>query len=545
MEMSSPDEAPVLVLGGGLVGLSAALFLGWRGVPTVLVERHAGSSPHPRAIGYTPRTLELLRAVGLADRVPQAPADFELRRARVESLAGTWFEETPWTPPSSEAPKVERSPCLGAAIAQDRLEPILRERARELGADIRLSTELVDWAQDTTGITARLKRRDGTQSSLRASYMIAADGHDSGVRSKLGIACRGRGHIRTLRSVLFRAPLESYLESGVSQFSIDGPQLRGFLTTYQDGRWVLMVSDDVPADDDALREQIQRAIGRDDLPIELVTTGLWVMSASIADRFGSGRVFLAGDAAHTLPPARGGYGANTGIEDAHNLAWKLAAVLSGTSRSELLETYDAERRPIAWLRHDQIFAREDYRETAEGAARGVEILDDDAIEFGQLYRSGAVLGVDATLPAARRPEDWAGQPGTRAPHVWVRRDGERISTLDLLQRSFVLLTADARWRVATQLARERTGIDVECIALGADIEADPPRALLDALGIEPSGASLVRPDGYIAWRATELPVDAGEALLDALQAVAFATSAAPPRTYESAASERRSPPMPR
>ena len=141
------DSTPVLIVGGGLVGLSAAVFLSWRGVPTVLVERHPGSSPHPRAIGYTPRTMELYRAVGLGPQIPQAPPNFRLRRAKVESLAGKWFDESPWTPKDQPTPSVEYSPCNGAAIAQDRLEPILRDKAIELGADVRLNTELLRFEQ--------------------------------------------------------------------------------------------------------------------------------------------------------------------------------------------------------------------------------------------------------------------------------------------------------------------------------------------------------------------------------------------------------------
>src|SRR5262249_48332962 len=155
----------------------------------------------------------------------------------------------------------------------------------------------------------------------------------------------GRGHMRTLRSVLFRAPLEDYLQKGVSQFEIDQPDLKAFLTTYGDGRWVLMFSDDKERDEQTLRALVNQAIGRSGLQVELITTGRWELSALIADRFAENRVFLAGDAAHTLPPNRGGFGANTGIEDAHNLAWKLAAVLSGESTPRLLDTYDAERRP--------------------------------------------------------------------------------------------------------------------------------------------------------------------------------------------------------
>ncbi len=511
------QSTAVIVVGGGLVGSSAAVFLAWRGVPTVVVERHLGSSPHPRAIGYTPRTMELYRAVGLSPRIPQVPAGFRLRRGRVESLAGKWFEEeAPWTPDDGEAPAIECSPCTGAAIAQDRLEPILRDHAVALGADVRLGTEVVGIEQDAGGVTASLRERDGREYAVRAAYLVAADGHRSPIREALGIGRTGRGHMRTVRSVLFRAPLEEYLRAGVRQFTIEQPGFEGFLTTYGDGRWVLMFSDDEDRDEATLRAMVSRAIGRSDLAIEIVTTGRWELSALIADRFASGRVFLAGDAAHTLPPNRGGYGANTGIEDAHNLAWKLSQVVSGASGPRLLDTYDAERRPIAWLRHHQIFARPDYSAHAGGAAADAPILDDDAMELGQLYRSNAVLGAGDGLPPAMRPDAWAGQPGTRAPHAWVSRGGDRVSTLDLFQRGWVLLAEDERWRPAVAQAAERLGVALEIVCVGVDVRTSDPEGLRRAFGLEAEGASLVRPDGYVAWRSIGLPEDPPRALTDAL-----------------------------
>ncbi|WP_233261673.1 FAD-dependent oxidoreductase [Vitiosangium sp. GDMCC 1.1324] len=513
----------MLVIGGGLVGLSASVFLAWRGVPTVLVERHPGSSPHPRAIGYTPRTMELYRAVGLGPRIPQSPPGFRLRRARVESLAGKWFEEYPWTPEDQHAPTIDYSPCTGAAVAQDRLEPILREKAVALGADIRLETELIRFEQDVDGVTAWLRERNGREYVMRAAYLVAADGHRSPIRESLGIGRTGRGHMRTVRSVLFRAPLEEYLREGITQFQIEQPGLSAFLTTYGDGRWVLIFSDDEERDEDTLRAMVSKAIGRSDLEVELITTGRWELSALIADRFASGRVFLAGDAAHTLPPSRGGYGANTGIEDAHNLAWKLSAVLSGASTPQLLDTYDAERRPIAWLRHQQIFARADYKADAAGTSEGVRIIDDAAMELGQLYRSTAVLDAGDGLPPALRPEQWAGQPGTRAPHAWVSKGNERLSTLDLFQRAWVLLAEDERWFPAVTQAAEQLGLEVESLRIGIDVRPSDPEAFRRAFGLGMGGASLVRPDGYVAWRSIDLPADPLRALTNALGRVSSAT----------------------
>lgn len=524
MAAMAASSTSVLVVGGSLVGLSAAVFLAWRGVPTVLVETHVGSHAHPRAMGYTPRTMELFRTVGLAPQIPEVPRTFRLRRCKIESLAGAWFEASDWTPanPGAAPPEPAATPPMdysrhtGAAIAQDLLEPLLRGRARALGADLRLGTELLRFEQDADGVTAWLREHTGREYSLRAAYLIAADGSRSAVREALAIGRKGPGHLRTMRSVLFRAPLEDYLERGFSQFEIEQPDCQAFLTTYGDGRWVLMFMDDVVRDETALRAAVQKAIGRSDRPIEIITTGRWELSALVTNQFASGRVFLAGDAAHTLPPTRGGFGANTGIHDVHNLAWKLAAVLARASTPQLLETYEAERHPVAWTRLEQTFARPDYARHATGVAEGVAILDDQAMEFGQLYRSTAVLGAGPELPPAARPDAWAGQPGTRAPHLWVERAGERLSTLDLFERGWVLLAEDERWGDAAAATSATLGICVESLRVGVDLLLTNAVSFRQAFGVGPGGATLIRPDGVIAWRSVELVLDPTRTLSEAL-----------------------------
>ena len=218
----------------------------------------------------------------------------------MESLAGTWFEESAWTPEEHDGPAVEYSPCSGAAIAQDRLETILRDEVRRSARTSAWGHRSSAFEQDAAGVTATLREPNGRESTLRADYMIAADGNRSSVRDALGIARKGRGHMRTVRSVLFRAPLDAYLEKGISQFEIDQPDLKAFLTTYRDGRWVLMFTDDAERDEPSLITAVQKAIGRTDLDIEIITTGRWELTGLVADRFSSGRAFLAGDAAHTL-----------------------------------------------------------------------------------------------------------------------------------------------------------------------------------------------------------------------------------------------------
>lgn len=511
------EEVPVLVVGGSLVGLSAAVFLASHGAPVTLVDKHAASSAHPRAIGYTTRTLEIFRAAGI--ELPSTTQGHgPPRRARVDSLAGTWFAEYSWTANATE-PRYEYSPERATAIAQDRLEPILRDRAVELGADLRLGTALTDLAQDDDGVSVALQPRDGTGYRLRARYVIAADGADSPIRDALGIGRSGRGLLSTQRSILFRAPIDHYLDNGVVQFEIEQPCLTAFLTTYSDGRWVLMLSDDVDRDSDEQQAVIRQAVGLPGLPVELLTTGRWELAALIADHFGAGRVFLAGDAAHQLPPNRGGYGANTGIEDVHNLAWKLAAVLRGEAAPKLLDSYDDERRPIAWLRHDQLFARADYKAHLDASAPDdVDVIDDIAMELGQLYRSAAALGAADQLPPAQRPDQWAGQPGTRAPHLALRGT---TSTLDLFGRGWVLLSQNNGW--ADAVARQ-SGIDLTSVQIDTS-EVLGPTTLQDAYGISAGGASLVRPDGYIAARWTTMPADPSAELTHALRRVAAVNQA--------------------
>lgn len=319
-----------------------------------------------------------------------------------------------------------------------------------------------------------------------------------------------------MRSILFHAPLEEYLKSGVQQFEINQPDLKAFLTTYNDGRWVLMFTDDKERDEAAQRAAIYKAIGRTDIDIEIITTGRWELDAKIADTISSGRVFIAGDAAHTLPPTREGFGANTGIQDAHNLAWKLSAVLSGKSTPQLLETYSAERQPVAWLRHQQTFARPDYAKFATEETKNLPIIDDAAMEFGQLYRSDAVIGAAEELPEALRPDEWHGQPGTRAPHLWVTKDGNRVSTLDYLQRGWVLFAKNEKWREPAIEAGKQLNLPLEYVQIGTDLVPEDKNAFLTAFGIEETGATLIRPDGFIAWRSANLPNEPFSALTTAL-----------------------------
>ncbi|KAJ5925172.1 hypothetical protein N7454_007811 [Penicillium verhagenii] len=527
-----PHDTPehVIVVGASLVGLSAALCLASHHVPTIVIEKHASISKHPRAIGFTPRTMEIYQKVGIENNDP-APDDFVLERAHVESVAGQWHDNSSWSDterkPKSEghsaknpAPKTEYSAARGYAKAQDKLESILEARALELGADIRRQHKLLNVEQDHTGVVVTVGDAKGETSQIRGSYLIAADGNRSTVRELLQIPRQGRGFMQTIQSVLFQADLQDWTK-GIVQFDIEQPDLKAFLASYSDGRWALMFKDQIKRDDEALRAAIYQAIGRNDFPVEIITTASWDLTALVADKFQSGRVFLAGDAAHALPPNRGGYGANTGIHDVHNLAWKLAAVISGQSSPELLETYESERRPVALLRHDQIFVRADYKVHLDAAVPAGEKIDDDAMEFGQIYLSKGIIGADDSLPMAMKPDDWKGQPGTHLPHFWVKRDGERVPILHVVDSDWALISASPGWDVAASGVNKTSSIEIKCVQVGLDILLDEKVDLQGLLGIFENGAVLVRPDGYIAWRSTELQVDSGKMLSSALSQVMF------------------------
>ncbi|MCS5348632.1 FAD-dependent monooxygenase [Staphylococcus aureus] len=513
------NHTSVLIVGGSLVGLSTSAFLSNQKVKNIVIERHPGSSLHPKAMGFTPRTMEIFDKIDIAKLIPQSPSNFRLRRARIESLDGKWFEETEWTPGDVDESKVSYSPFNGAAIAQDKLEPIIMNRARELGSDIRMNTELVSFSQDKYGVTATVRNRENNEEyEITADYLVAADGNRSPIREKLGIEREGVGDLRIMRSVLFKAPLDAYLESGVRQFDIDQEDLKAFLTCYGDGRWVLMFKDDIERTEKEMYKDIIKAIGRNDLDIEIITSGRWELAALIAKTFSVGRIFLAGDSAHTLPPTRGGFGANTGIQDAYNLAWKLAAVISKKATSDLLDTYDKERRPVANMRHDQTFARPDYKSYTQNNY-DIAVIDDDAIEFGELYRSDAIIGADDSLPSALRLDQWKGQSGTRVPYLTFNNQNKESSTLDIVGDNWIILTADKVWK---DIAQEMVGQFEATIDIFQVTNKNiGKQTFCDAFGISGEGAVVVRPDGVIAWRSENRPEDAKGILKSALDTLLF------------------------
>jgi putative polyketide hydroxylase len=269
---------------------------------------------------------------------------------------------------------------------------------------------------------------------------------------------------------------------------------------------------------------VREAAGLPDVAVSLRTqipdTDLkllgFAIGAQLAQQYRMGRTFLVGDAAHIVPPT-GGLGANTGIQDAHNLAWKLAAVVRGEAGPALLETYHDERRPVGLLTMEQALARWGSR-VGEASEASAPLMDYAAVVFGYWYRSTAVLGVTEDARPAYLPSELTGQPGTRAPHVWLQRDGERLSTIDLFGRHYVLLTGSdgAAW---VDAARSVTDSRVDAHRIGGDGDlADPDGSWAGAYGVSNRGAVLIRPDGFVAWRSVDAVDDPVQRLASVLRA---------------------------
>ncbi|MGW4247353.1 FAD-dependent monooxygenase [Nocardia sp. NPDC004722] len=497
-------EVPVLVVGGGLVGLSAALLLEYHGFPYVLVERRAAPSALPRARGLHVRTAEIFRQVGVEDRIREAAKHV----LKAGTFGGAWTGESVVAAEALDLGNLraamanhDPSPSEFVFLPQVLLEPVLAEAAVERGGDLRFGTELVEFEQDADGVTAVLRDPSGARHTVRAEYLIAADGAGSPIRRALGITGTELSPTHHYLNVFARTDLTGILDGrGFSQCEITGPEVRGLvLSKNNTDEWSFHIEYDPatesPADwpDERCAAAIRTMVGTDDIELTILARSAWDTGTFVADEYRRDRVFLVGDAAHRHAPW-GGYGGNTGVADAHNLVWKLAATLRGTAGPDLLDSYAAERRPRAVIAVEQARLGTEFLArygiaTPDNAADLARKLDISTVMTRYRHASTAVLDVEDPaphVPALR------GQTGTRLPHWWIDAGWWTASTLDLCGPGFTLLVSGpaGQWREAAAHAQRATGIELALHALPADDCAE-------RLGLAAGEAVLVRPDQHI------------------------------------------------
>jgi putative polyketide hydroxylase len=504
-----PLQPSVIVVGGSLNGLTTALLLAHRGVSCIVVERHPATTVQYKFRGISPRSMEIYRALAIEDDIrTQQGAQRSEALVRAKNLSDP---DPQWGGPAwPDVSELSISPH--ATCDQDRLEPILIAHARSLGADIRFGTELVHFQQNETGVQARIRDiASGQEQTVDADYLVAADGANGSIRETLGIARHGAGELQYWMNIIFKTDLSRVLKGRAFTSAFVTDVNGTILPRDGDGHWLLAVqyapergerAEDF--DDAHCIELIRKAAGRSDFSVSIVDARSWEVAAHVADRFRDGRVFLVGDNAHRMPPT-GGFGGNTGIHDAHNLAWKLAFVLRGHAGPALLDTYDSERRPISEATVAQALARLAtwFKDLTQRLPPPVPVVRDYDVVFGQIYADGAFVPDGDAAPAPfedpRRP---SGRPGSRAPHVVIARGGNKLSTLDLFGGGFVLLTGahGEAWRVAAQEIAEPGGVEIGTYRIGIDIQ-DVEGRWPEKYGVTDTGAVLVRPDGIVAWRA--------------------------------------------
>lgn len=489
-------EVAVLIVGAGPVGLTARALLERWGVRALLVEKHARLSPFPRSRLVNVRSMEIYRRLGLADTITARA--FAPRYGRVrfrDTLLDQDFATAAMVGVNEPIPE---SPVIGVVTSQDRLEPVLLAAA---DAPVRFGVELTDLAEEAEGVVATLADHAGGEvTRVRARYVLAADGANSTVRRRLGIGTTGPGTLGNFTTVVFDADLAPWCARQPAGVYFTAQGLFAPLYPERGWAWFVPSPDDAPRADWA--DLVSRALGPGaGVRVEVSRVQHWEMSAIVAERFRRGRVLLAGDAVHALPPI-GGLGMNAGIADVHNLCWKLAGVLQGWAGPGLLETYETERRPVADRTLRQTVAntqlalqvqnrRSAQRQAGEAAPARIELPWSDryfaqlGLVLGVAYRSGAVLTEDGEPPEPADPgTDYVptAKPGHRMPHYWLAPDR---STLDAVGEWFTLFTPDpAGWE------RQATG------PWPLRVEAVPgEHAALSGTG--PHGALLVRPDGHI------------------------------------------------
>jgi len=485
-------ETDILVVGAGPAGLATAITAARHGARVLVVERRSGTSTVPRATGVSTHTMELFRTWGIADAVRDASVACEPTMAVRRTLAAEPLAVVPLGFPSLRE-ALQASPELPALCPQDLIEPLLVERLRALGGQIEFGARLTGLRHDAAG--SILATVGGHR--VRARFVVGADGPRSTVRSLLGIGMEHLGTLGGHALVVFRPDVAALLGRRPHGLNLiaGNPEVEGILLPAGAGRWIYSrpwpvaefgrPEDRPPGYWDGL---IRSATGLASLQPETLTVTWFTMTAEAATAYRHGAGFLVGDAAHRMTPV-GGRGMNTAIHDGHELGWRLAWVIRGLAGEALLDSYQEEREPVG-------------RANAERSLRPGEPDPGDglAADLGSTYRSVTVADDRAATPPAGYHRD--ARPGQRAPHVWLRLGGRRISTLDLFENRMTLVTGQegAPWRRAADGLRPGASFPpVRALVAGRDL-ADDRGHLRQAYRLGGQSAVLIRPDGVIAWR---------------------------------------------
>ncbi|MFJ5268501.1 FAD-dependent oxidoreductase [Streptomyces sp. NPDC088358] len=571
----------VVVVGSGPAGASAALLLSTLGVDTIMITKYRWTANTPRAHITNQRAMEVFRDLGIEAQVLADATEHGLVGDTVFCTSITGEEigriHTWGTRPDREADYRLASPCLTVDIPQTYLEPILVRNATQRGAHTRFSTEYLSHTQDADGVTVEvLDRLTGARYSIRAKYLIGADGARSKVAADIGLPFEGAMDIAGSMNITFKADISRYVSHRPSVLywvvqpgSNVGGIGAGLVRMIRPwNEWLIVwgydIADEPPVVDEQAAIQIVRnLLGMPDLDVEITGTSLWGNNEMYASRLHLGRVFCAGDAVHRHPPSNG-LGSNTSVQDAYNLAWKLAAVLRGQAAPALLDTYTDERAPVAErivkranrsgrefvdifrslgvldarTEADMAAAIEERKDnTPAGAAKRAALVramdlknyefNAHGVELGQFYASSAVLSDGSTRPAPARDTDlyyeMSTVPGSHLPHAWVGDSSRRLALMDLAPYTrWTLLTgiAGEAWAQAGEKIAQELGVPLETVVIG------PGREVTDLYydwaklrEVEESGVLLVRPDKHIGWRAMTLPENPEDQLRQALLSI--------------------------